>query len=349
MSFKDKPLKKIVSDNRKTIDVIHHEMIDSFKDEKKEINDQKDKLLRGGISNENDIIEKEKELKSKEIGYYMKSGLLLHKYYSNKINENTSKSKVNILDLMNKKSIETNEKTDLISDYMSIIDDTVISNKHIKNNKSCPVCSERLLIQERESILFCETCGHIESIVMNTEKTSYKDPPRESSYFAYKRINHFNEWLAQFQAKETTEIPSEIYNGIMEEIKKDPFMELSNIDYKQVRTILKKLKYNKYYEHIPHIINVLTGKDAPILSREYEEQLRMMFKDIQNPFIKHCPHDRKNFLSYSYVLHKFCQLLELDHLLDFFPLLKSREKLQQQDAIWKKICETLQWQYIPSI
>jgi hypothetical protein len=32
--------------------------------------------------------------------------------------------------------------------------------------------------------------------------------PREVSYYAYKRINHFNEWLAQFQAKECTDIHS---------------------------------------------------------------------------------------------------------------------------------------------
>ncbi len=42
-------------------------------------------------------------------------------------------------------------------------------------------------------------------------------------------------------------------------------------------------------------------------------------------------------------------ILELDYLLEYFPLLKSREKLQQQDVIWKKICQELKWQYIPSI
>ena len=74
-----------------------------------------------------------------------------------------------------------------------------------------------------------------------------------------------------------------------------------------------------------------------------------MFKEIQMPFMKHCPESRKNFLSYSYVLHKFCELLEFDHLLEYFPLLKSREKLHQQDVIWEKICKDVQWQYIPSL
>jgi len=38
----------------------------------------------------------------------------------------------------------------------------------------------------------------------------------------------------------------------------------------------------------------------------------------------------------------------MDEYLECFPLLKSREKLQQQDNIWEKICWDLQWEYIPS-
>ena len=162
-------------------------------------------------------------------------------------------------------------------------------------------------------------------------------------------MNHFNEWLAQFQAKETTEIHEDIYKDLYDEINKNKNINIKNISSKQVREILKKLEYNKYYEHIPHIINIINGKPAPVLTRQYEDQLRMMFKEIQTPFMEHCPSDRKNFLSYSYVLHKFCELLELDDLLTYFPLLKSREKLQQQDNIWEKICQSLKWQYIPSI
>ena len=82
---------------------------------------------------------------------------------------------------------------------------------------------------------------------------------------------------------------------------------------------------------------------------ETEEELRRMFKEIQVPFHKFCPKNRKNFLSYSYVLHKFVQLLELDQFLDCFILLKSREKLHQQDLIWKQICDYLKWEFIASV
>ena len=68
-----------------------------------------------------------------------------------------------------------------------------------------------------------------------------------------------------------------------------------------------------------------------------------MFKDIQAPFEKHCPPERKNFLSYSYVLYKFCELLGEDEYLEYFPLLKSKEKLYNQDVLFRKICEELRW------
>jgi len=74
-----------------------------------------------------------------------------------------------------------------------------------------------------------------------------------------------------------------------------------------------------------------------------------MFRQIQGPFLKYSPKNRKNFLSYSYVLHKFLEILGEDQYIMYFPLLKSREKLHQQEQIWEKICEDLNWQFIKSI
>ena len=38
----------------------------------------------------------------------------------------------------------------------------------------------------------------------------------------------------------------------------------------------------------------------------------------------------------------------MDEFLVCFPLLKSREKLHQQDIIWKQICDDLNWEFIKS-
>jgi hypothetical protein len=159
----------------------------------------------------------------------------------------------------------------------------------------------------------------------------------------------FSNGLSQFQAKESTEISDEIIELIKSELRKQRFKYLDYTKIDQVQKILKKLKLNDFYEHIAFIISKITGKPAPSINRETEETLKKMFDKIQEPFEKHCPKDRINFLSYSYVLHKFFQLLELDDYVKCFPLLKSRQKLRIQDEIWKKICYDCDWEFYPSV
>ena len=210
----------------------------------------------------------------------------------------------------------------------------------------CSKCNSEMIMCLNEANLTCSKCGFQEFILVDSDKPSYKDPPREVSYYAYKKINHFNEWLAQFQAKESTEIPQEIYDEILLQLKKERITNMASLKPTKLREILRKMKCSKYYEHIPHIINRLNGQNAPFMSREDEEKLRHMFREIQPSFKKHCPKGRRNFLSYGYVLYKFCELLEMDEYLACFPLLKNRDKLYLQDKTWELICKDMGWQYV---
>lgn len=103
------------------------------------------------------------------------------------------------------------------------------------------------------------------------------------------------------------------------------------------------------YEHTNAICNILNGVPPPKLSPDLEDKLKAMFVEIQEPFQRNCPRNRKNFLSYSFTLYKFAELLGEDALKQNFPLLKSSEKLYAQDQIWKKICKDLKWEFIPSL
>jgi hypothetical protein len=240
----------------------------------------------------------------------------------------------------------------LLEEYLQRIDPEHARGSHeieFETFGDCPHCDTEMIFSANEAVFTCCKCGYQDFVLIDSDKPSYKDPPREISYYAYKRINHFNEWLAQFQAKESTEIPQEVYDAILVELKKERIMDFRTLKASKVKEILKKLKFNKYYEHIPHIINRLNGQTGAVMSREIEEKLRYMFKEIQPSFQTHCPKDRNNFLSYSYVLYKFCELLELDEYLPCFTLLKNRDKLYVQDKIWQKICADLSWQFIRSI
>lgn len=246
----------------------------------------------------------------------------------------------------------TLQRDKLLDKYLQKVDPGHARNSTYEAESAfgiCDECGHEMVFSSNEALFNCAVCGNQEFVLMDSDKPSYKDPPREVSYYAYKRINHFNEWLAQFQAKECTDIPQEIYDQILVELKKERITHLDNLKPAKIREILKKIKGNKYYEHVPHITNRLNGKNAPVMNREIEEKLRYMFKEIQPSFQKHCPKGRSNFLSYSYVLYKFCELLQLDDYLPNFPLLKNRDKLYVQDKVWNQICLDLKWQYIKSI
>jgi hypothetical protein len=214
----------------------------------------------------------------------------------------------------------------------------------------CEHCghAKRTLIAQ-DGYMYCNGCFSVEYVIVDHERPSYKDPPKEITYFAYKRINHFNEWLNQIQGKETTDIPEDVYDKIRLEIKKLKIVNMSKLTRVTVKSILRKLRLNKYYEHATHIMHKVSGKSMPHIEVELEERLRHMFCQIQVPFLRHKPPTRKNFLSYSYVLHKFMLLLERDEYLPCCPLLRSRDKLMQQEVVFKKICEDLGWEFVRSL
>jgi len=383
MSFKvkNKTIKKNI-DTRITLDAKHNEKIikisntyDIINSKNKELENLKNKLHKLQtnykknivkiINIKDKIINLEKYLntinKKEEIDYLLDTGHLLFNYYDTTKQKNKTTNNINKLKDNNKSvseyfNINIKEtgvsKAQLYDKYLNKLNNTNFNNfknMTINNIDICNTCNKEKKLFLSEGKMICEICGDENKILIDSDKPSYKDPPREISYFAYKRINHFNEWLAQFQAKESTDIPKEIYNEILIELKKERIININILTQQKLREILKKLKKNKYYEHIPHIINKLNGIPPPIMTRKTEEELRRMFKEIQIPFQTHCPSDRKNFLSYSYILHKFVQLLELDEFIPCFVLLKSREKLHQQDVIWKNICKELKWEFIPSI
>jgi len=248
-----------------------------------------------------------------------------------------------------KKGLQRNQ---LLNDYLQLEDPTMARNTVEEYDDPwtlCDQCGNEMNMCLNEANLTCPKCGYQEFILVDSDKPSYKDPPREVCYYAYKKINHFNEWLAQFQAKESTEIPADVYDAILYQLKRERITNVSSLKPTKLREILRKMKCSKYYEHIPHIINRLNGQNAPFMSREDEEKLRHMFREIQPSFKKHCPKGRRNFLSYGYVLYKFCELLEMDEYLACFPLLKNRDKLYLQDKTWEMICKEMRWGYIKTV
>ena len=372
--FKPKNTKKIEISKRTstTLDGKHKEITEAIKKEQ-------DELLPSLIQQKNEVTKKLKEkvtledklelqdkltdikdqinqLHKREKDYFLNNSSFIFEYFENKKKIAECTNKTTILDTFfsinknddQKKECISNEKKN-IQKYLTNVDDSFLDiNNFVQQTDICRICNKGEMIPvEHEGILVCNMCSKSIPYLVENEKPSYKEPPKEVCFYAYKRINHFREILAQFQAKETTQIPDEVIININQQIKKER-VKLSQITNKRAKEILKKLGYNKYYEHIPFIKDKL-GIKPPIMSSELEDTLCNLFMEIQGPYAKYCPDDRVNFLNYYYTVYKLCELLDQHQFLPFFPMLKDRDKRIEQDEIWRNICDELDWEYIPTI
>jgi len=382
-SFKPKSSKKIKFNKKLaiTLDTKHKEFLNEFSKDEYKMTDHKSEIiyLKKKLEEENntlnieeklEITDKINELKEniKEIKYKKKDYLLdnskyIFEYFENKknistgIKSQTVTNKSNLVnnffkikeDIDNASDITQKNNNNIVLKYLTnVSDDFLDISNFVYQIDVCQFCHKGELIPlEEEGIMVCNTCSRSIPYLIENEKPSYKEPPKEVCFYAYKRINHFKEILAQFQGKETTQIPSDVMENIKLQIKKER-ITISQITNIKTKEILKKLGYNKYYEHIPFIKDKL-GIKPPIMSPELEETLCNLFIELQAPYSKYCPDDRVNFLNYYYTAYKLCELLGEEKYLEHFPMLKDPEKRMEQDVIWKKICEELDWEFIPTV
>jgi len=373
-NFKPKNTKKIILNNKNnvTLDSKHSELIEKFNkiecetipDLKIERINLKEKLKQTKNLEErldikdkiNNIKLEIKKLKNEKKNYYLNNSKYIFEYFENKKDISKGNNKTRLLDnffnvknTINNANTDNDEQNQNVQKYLSNIDESFLDlNNFVVQTDICEYCNEGEMIPvDQEGILVCNKCSKNVKFLVENEKPSYKEPPKEVCFYAYKRINHFREIIAQFQAKETTKIPDEVLENIKIQIVKER-IPLEEISGSKAKEILKKLGYNKYYEHIPFIKDKL-GIKPPVMSQELEETLCNLFMEIQGPYSKYCPDDRVNFLNYYYTVYKLCELLDQREFLSYFPMLKDREKRIEQDEIWKKICEELDWEFISTV
>ena len=368
-----------VIDNTKeisTLDDIHLNSIKKFEIKNKQIKDITDnidnlnRLLSSNISwlSNVEIKEKIKDYKieldklnnENELDYYENVGEILFNYYDI-VNQNVGIKKINpkkytILEALNIKVdneediCEYKDKTKLVNEYLAITDNKYIN--HIDGeftNSKCVNCGEEMTNILQEALVVCLNCGYQDVLLAEQNRPVMLFDKKDGIHYSYKRINHFREWISQIQGKESTDIPNEVFEKILNELKKEKITDTTKLTPKFMRTILKKLRTHKYYEHTAYIINRINGIPPPQFSTELEQKLSNMFMQTQPLFIKYAPPNRLNFISYSYILHKFFLILNMPEYLTLFPLLKSRQKIAQNEEVFKKICNELNWNWIPSI
>uniref|UniRef100_A0A6C0E4F6 Uncharacterized protein n=1 Tax=viral metagenome TaxID=1070528 RepID=A0A6C0E4F6_9ZZZZ len=249
-------------------------------------------------------------------------------------------------------------KGEIIDEYLKKFDPTY-TNENFLYDKSHSLCSSCKNTMSFESgYLVCTSCGYCLEDIDCSGELSFKELQEYDfrPQFTYDKRSHLEDWLKRFTAKENKAIPQEILDKVILEANKERIKDLNLLTEEKVKRYLKKLNLNDYYDNVISIINRINSRPPFTLTSEVENKIKFMFQQIQEPYEKHKPKHRKNFLSYSYVLHKIFQILGLQEFAKYFPLLKSPDKLRQQDEIFKKIVEemaekdkTTNWIFYPSL
>lgn len=326
---------------------------------------EKDPLKRFELSEAKDLEKSLREEISK-----MKSKEELSEYIINshqilmKMNDSSCESKKDLHGGLSGFVTITGEdnRANMVEEYLQSTQKSCIGTRGGSSNDSrrnidqfiCDFCDKPMVVNEKESALICEHCGAC-SDYWDVDKPQWSDEVDMVTPFSYRRHNHFEDHLRRVQGKENKNIPLKVIREILIELRKLKVRSVEDISEKRIKAILKKLGFNKYYNNINSIMYMITGKKPPKFSKELEDQLRMMFNIIQHPFElykKENPH-RKNFLSYKYTFNKFLRIIgernpAVLQFLPHFSLLKSREKLIEQDSIWKYICDYYGWTFMSS-
>jgi hypothetical protein len=306
------------------------------------------------IKNKNNI-----ESGEDEQNYLLESSSLIMKYLQLDSQESE------LLNIENPTDENTNELNKIVSEKNTITDEYLqkfetnyVSKKniYIKNYSLCPLCGYDMEVYQ--GFLSCISCGHCEKTIECHNELSYKEM-QDYDYrpqFTYDKMSHLDDWIKRFGAKENRVIPQEVLDKVILEAKKERLKDLNLLTEEKVKRYLKKLDLNEYYDNVIGIINRINGRPPFKLTVEVEDKIRKMFQQIQEPYEKFKPSNRRNFLSYSYCLNQMFKILGLHEFAKYFPLLKSADKLRQQDEIFKKIVEemaktdkSVNWVFYPSI
>lgn len=203
------------------------------------------------------------------------------------------------------------------------------------------------VVHTRLATKVCSHCGEMGDYQDNDaqymdalwrDTTSHKQQS-----FSYKRSNHMLSWVLRIQGKENNNVTPAQLERIQQEFGK---LQLDWTDHTVVtidrlRGVLKTVKMPKLYSHVHSLRYALTGHAPPQMNEAQEHAVMDMFNDVTRLYDivqKQRNIQRSNMLSYSIVLSKILEALGYDTFLDSLRLLKHRDRLVEQECIWRLIC-----------
>lgn len=233
----------------------------------------------------------------------------------------------------------TREFSEIAKNYICIQD--VIK----KCANECEWCSQSLT----ECANFVCDCG-IE--YENVESSfSYKDTERINitSKYTYDRRVHFKDCINQFQGKQNSTIPQEVYDKLYQQLENHGLLKnKSSITKKHVYMFLRETGFSKHYEDVNLIYHKITGAPLDDISH-LEEILIADFDKLSEMYDIHYIKDkkikRKNFINTQYVLFQLLKRHKYPCQASDFNFLKTNERRCFHDSICSELFKILGWNF----
>ena len=206
-AFKHKNVKKIVvsKKNITTLDGKHKEIIDGFTTDKEEqmpllLNEKREICMK--LKNVNLTVDERLDLydtlteikkkigaiKKKEKEYLLNNSSYVFDYFENKKKIADCANKTTLLDKFFKINTEDHELMDElgkerknIQTYMTNVDESFLDiNNFVIQTETCSFCNKgEMIAVDYEGILICNFCSTSVKYLVENEKPSYKEPPKE--------------------------------------------------------------------------------------------------------------------------------------------------------------------------
>lgn len=246
------------------------------------------------------------------------------------------------------------------------------ANEHVvpQSQNMCMVCGVARIYDAKQSAMICDSCGDSITVIDSRSQperrvvncfsesrhaATYENivardstaiPAKITSTVqgspAYKQKNHFRDVLKFIQCKSNFKVPQEMIDFVIAQLLKERYTpdDFPRISFKKIDDIVHEHKLTKLYSHTYQIHSEITGVPPPFIEPEHEEEMLRMFDLIQESFERHRG-TRSSMLPCRYLGYKFSEIRGWTQYLDYFQLLKTREKIKQCDRIFEPICDDL--------
>lgn len=237
-----------------------------------------------------------------------------------------------------------NTLSDLFNDYNKIkinltnlLNFISIANEYVKvqlvqnQNHICKNCNY-LLNENINSEYICDNCGLINNYKINNKEIDIQ----KQSYYSLK--SNFIKAINNYQGINVI-INEQDLDIIKNEInKRNISYNILNRDH--IYKILKDLKMSKYYYNINIIMNKLINTPIRDISKLVPKLIELHTEsEYIYSFVKN--EKRVNSLNVNYKLYKLLILCNVDCELN--ELLKTDQKLDENEKKWQDICSLLKW------